>query len=278
MKIVTLSDHTKTMAEKAASQRKNAYDEALEAHDTAKAQRRSKILERKNRIRLSWQNRQWGQWALGVLAICLLPLPKVKPMPTLAKASQEEIRWNVGSEGEDRVEVYLERYLSNDWTLINGFLSSKGEIDKLLVGPGGVYSMEVKFVNGVVSCNATTWWRDRVDNYGNIVKRNVPIADKGGRSPARQLNEATDQLQRHLDRVFGKGRVRRAVLLSHEKSAIGRLDNPGVDLVATLRNFDVLGFVGKEQHLDAQAREKVVQAISYEHEMYNSLRKMKKAA
>lgn len=145
---------------------------------------------------------------------------------------------------------HLSRLLGDEWTLIMGYKNPKGEVDQILVGPSGVFALEIKFINGTVHCDGDRWWRDKCDRYGNLVETNVPIADKRGRGPSRQLNEAEDSLQQFLSRRIGEGRVRRAVVLSHDASRIGTVLDVRVDLVTTLATWDVRSFVGAPTVLD----------------------------
>jgi len=270
MRTITLSDHTKTMAERAAQSRETSYQQQVHAYEGAMSARIQKVRERKGRLQDAWRARQWLRVIQHVVVLCAFPLPSVPPVPKMEAVSHEERRWTSGGEGEDLVAKYLERYLHDDWTLISGYVNNRGEIDKLLVGPSGVFAIEVKYLNGRISCTPNGWWRDKYDNYGNLVNSAIPIADKGGRSPSRQVNEAADQLQKFLDRNLGPGRVRRAVLLSHEKSTIERLDDTSVELICRLMDLDVKGFVGTSQDLSPEGVAKVVKLIEQDHAYYAS--------
>ena len=89
-------------------------------------------------------------------------------------------------------------------------------------------------MNGRVSCNGDSWWRDKYDKYGNLVETNVPITDKRGRGPSAQVNDASDKLQEFLQKRGVTLRIARAIVFSHPSSAIGMIKGQTVDLVATL--------------------------------------------
>ena len=72
---------------------------------------------------------------------------------------------------------HLARLFDDRWTLVGGYRNAKGELDQLLVGPNGLMAIEIKFINGRVSCDGDRWWRDKYDRYGNLVERALPIVD-----------------------------------------------------------------------------------------------------
>ncbi len=50
-----------------------------------------------------------------------------------------------GVAAEDQMTVALQR-LSDDWLLFRGYVNRRGEVDHLVVGPGGIWAIEVKGV------------------------------------------------------------------------------------------------------------------------------------
>jgi hypothetical protein len=84
------------------------------------------------------------------------------------RAGREEIVWASGNQGERRVSEFLSSQLSGDWVLISGYKNSKGEIDQILLGPRGIFAIEIKFLNGVIHCDGDLWQRDKYDKYGNL--------------------------------------------------------------------------------------------------------------
>lgn len=260
------------MADQAAENRAIAFRSELRAHEESKQARHEKRKERRSKLINAWRARSFTGVVTAAIAILFGRLPPVHAAPISQGASRDELVWSKGGEGEQRVAEFLKLHLNDDWTLISGYKNAKGEIDQLLVGPTGVFAIEIKYVNGTVHCNGSSWWRDKSDKYGNVVETNIPIADKRGRSPSKQLNEATDQLQAFLDRNFGKGYIRRAVVLSHDMSKCGQLTNTGVDLVATLANFDIWNFVGRESVLDKAAVKSIIEVIKKDHAHYESKR------
>jgi hypothetical protein len=129
--------------------------------------------------------------------------------------------------------------------------------------------MEVKFVNGKVFCDGDKWWRDKYDNYGNLVETAVPIADKRGRGPSAQVNAAADRLQSFLSKRSSVQRVARAVVFSHDASDIGRICNQTVDIVATLGQLSLKAIAeALPSELAGIRPDQIVSLISKDHEFH----------
>lgn len=268
MKIVILSDHTQDKVQEAAGRRQAEYDDAMKVREDALRARQQRKDHYLAQLRMAWRARQWWAVVSGAMTVAFGALPHVPGRPVLRSAERDEIVYERGGEGEKRVRDHLARLLGDEWTLIMGYKNPKGEVDQILVGPSGVFALEIKFINGTVHCDGDRWWRDKYDRYGNLVETSVPIADKRGRGPSRQLNEAADSLQQFLSRRIGEGRVRRAVVLSHDASRIGTVLDVRVDLVTTLATWDVRSFVSAPTVLDDEGVSHIVDTIRQDHDFH----------
>ena len=143
-----------------------------------------------------------------------------------------------GIEGEQRVQTKLSA-LSDEFTLLQGYKNQKGEIDQVLVGPHGIICLEIKNVNGKISCVGDSWWRDKFDKFDNLDEKNVPIKDRGGRGPSLQVNAAAQVLQNFIDKRTGIKHVFRAVVFSHESSMLNEVKSHTVDVVTDLKTFHI---------------------------------------
>ena len=156
--------------------------------------------------------------------------------------------------------------------------NQKGEIDLIAVGASGIVAMEVKYINGVVHCDGDQWNRDKYDDWGNLVERGLPIKDHGGRAPSRQVNESADVLQNFLQRHGMPARILRVVVLSHEKSRVGQVQNQTVDWICRLRKLDLALFCrGRCTKNSAEDIEKAVSLIQQDHADHNKGRRMSTA-
>ncbi|MDH4482710.1 MAG: nuclease-related domain-containing protein [Rhodoferax sp.] len=237
MKIVVLSDHSQTQANAAAGKRQADFEWGRANYEAQRALldlRKSSLAAKSKAL---WSEQRYFAWLFSFVPR-LLDLFSVKPAPPVKEEAQrDEMVWNAGADGEQRVKDAMDRQLGDEWVAVSGYKNPGGEIDLLLVGPDGVLAIEIKFLNGEVSCEGDRWWRNKSDKYGNVVERNVPIADKGGRGPSEQVNAAASRLQRFLAERSPLEYVHCAVVLSHPLSSIGVLRSVTVDAVATLDSF-----------------------------------------
>jgi hypothetical protein len=264
--IITLSDHTATLLNQAEMGRRVAYLADLEQYDLARKRLEHGREVASETLRSAWRDRRiWGKSG-GLLDWRRAMRVSPPTAPRLQDAGDREQIWSAGNEGEELVLNELKRRLNGTWTVLKGYVNQKGEIDLVAVGPSGIVAMEVKNVSGVVHCTGDEWNRDKYDNYGNLVQGGVPIKDKGGRAPSRQLNEAADALQYFLQRHEMSARVLRVVVIAHSSSKIGSVQNQTVDWICTLRDLDLDMFCRGRCNQNSTAEiEKAVSLIRQNH-------------
>jgi hypothetical protein len=146
-----------------------------------------------------------------------------------------------GIAGEKIVSEFFMRALDKRWTVIEGFLGGKGEIDFILIGPLGVFAIEVKSHNGVVSCNGDEWTLTRPNG------ERLALKDNGGRSPSQQITETATWLENELRKVGHEVRIPKAIILAHPKARVESVANLNIDSLIMLgatedfRKFLALG-------------------------------------
>ena len=273
MRHIILSTHVADQSRAAANQREAEDAAAMKRYTdkmTARAQQAATLREESQR---AFRQRRILAWLASLLARlwhAFSPRPQA-PIPT-AVSSEEDV-WNAGEMGEQRVIAALNRILPDDWFLLTGYRNPRGEIDQLLMGPAGILAIESKFINGKIFCNGDKWWRDRYDNYGNLVEAGKLIADKQGRGPSVQVNAAADRLQEYLTKRAPIRSVARAVVFSHEASRIGLLSNLTVDLVATLPQLNHTAIIAAmKSDLAGMTPAQVVELIRRDHEYHQRAR------
>jgi len=239
MRLLTLSNHTQDQVSAAAKRRQSEYEAGIESYKQHTQRRTAKSAALRQSAAHARDHRQYLAWLgfqLSRLFHALSPMPNA---PRKAQASRDEVVWQAGSDGEQRVIDALSYRLTDDWVAISGYRNPGGEVDLLVVGPPGVMAVEIKYLNGQVHCDGDRWWRDKYDKYGNQVETALPITDRGGRGPSAQVNAAAERLQRFLSERTSIRRVLRAVVFSHEASRLGALQRVNVDAVALAHSFDV---------------------------------------
>lgn len=253
----------------AAGRRQADYTAGIETYKQQIHQRAGKSDALRRSAAHAWDDRRYLAWIgfhFSRLFHAMSPMPS---LPQKAQASRDEIVWQAGSDGEQRVIDALATWLSDDWVAVSGYRNSGGEVDLLLVGPPGVMAVEIKYVNGEIHCDGDRWWRDKYDKYGNLVELSLPIADRAGRGPSAQVNASADRLQRFLSERTPLRRVLRAVVFSHDASRLGALHRVTVDEVAVVDSLNVLSVFQRAMQNGSQAPvDELVRLIQQDHRFH----------
>ena len=274
MKQIVLSDHVNAQLQAVRYARSAGFQKQEEAYFERLAQHRRKLSERRDAIAQAWSTRRAGKLLWAILGWLWLKLRGEPGKPVYHGGGDDEAVWRSGEEGERSAAGFFGRTLSDDWTLLSGYYNPRGEIDLILVGPDGVFAVEIKHINGVVHCHGDAWWRDKYDRYGNRVEAGIPIQDRGGRSPSRQLNEPADRLAQRLEKLGGIEHVHRVVLLTHERARIGEMHALTVNAVASLHDLHPREILAvSKQTLSAEQVGKVVEWIRADHRFHQQRRK-----
>jgi hypothetical protein len=252
MQHIVLSDHTADQIKKRQAERENNYNAAV-AEYTGKLQVRQARIDSLVELRTRAKEQGRRLRAAGyTYEILFARLGKTfeawRDRPVMAQAGLDDVLWKNGHEGEERVRDHFGQHLDDSWTWLGGYHNSGGEIDAILVGSSGIYAMEIKNYRGVIECDGDEWWRDKYDNWGNLVRRHEPIADRGGRGPSQQVNDPADRLEAFLARTAGAGRrISRVVVFSDETATMGAARNVTVDGIYLLRDWDVRATLDRSQ-------------------------------
>ena len=272
MQVIELSNHPGDMlhdlaVRRHAGQRRTAarYEDALIQHQA----RVQTIRVQRDRAR---QNHQWLTWLRLIVAVWTERRhAPAKPAGPQGNDTDTEEKIRAGIAGEQLVATELGRALDDDWTLLRGYRNRRGEIDHVLLGPRGLFAIEVKNINATVSIDGDRWRADKYDNYGNLVEQRE-VADRKGRSPSEQLNEPAAELERFLHERGQRVTVQRVVILAHKRSRIGPRRHPTVH-VGTSTDY-VLSLVhDSNQELDERHRAEAERLIRRDHDFYERRRR-----
>ncbi len=286
MRKIILSDHAADQLLKRELRRQEDFDRKVAIFEKDTQAREESILHEQNRYANRIENeKKHLREALSTKA----PLPLLRsivkigfttifkrpeiPPPLLIPIKQREdvqdhIR-KIGRDGETSVDTRLSRLLEDDWTIIAGYCNRGGEIDRILVGPNGVFSIEVKHMKGHISCDGDVWTRDIYDKYDNLVDHGDPIKDRTGRSPAQQLNAPSRLLEQQLCRTYPLLKIVRLIVFTHERSRLAHIVDATVDEVLVLSTWEPtetlsrLNLVFRDSDVP-----KIVNIIKRDHEYY----------
>jgi hypothetical protein len=236
MRLVELSNHPGRLLRDIHRQRgargrraQAAYAQEVAAHGKALEQARAR------RDEALAGHRLW-EWIRAIFAVWARrrEVPRA-PVPAGAPSGQEE-SIAAGMAGERQVAADLGTVLGDEWVLFRGYRNGRGEIDHLLLGPGGLFAIEVKYHNATVYINGDDWRFEKFDRYGNQVEHGR-IEDRTGRSPSAQLNEPADELARFLASRGPAISVARIVILNHPRSRVGSQRNLSVRVTTSSRDI-----------------------------------------
>lgn len=174
--------------------------------------------------------RRWWTWLRAVLTS--RQKATSRPVPGSPQDPDRRERIQAGRAGEQSVADRLGAVLGDEWLLFRGYCNRRGEIDLLLLGPGGLVAVEVKNLNATVSCDGDRWTFVRYDRYGNVVRDGV-IEDARGRSPSRQVNDSASALADFLLTRGYSVAIERVVLLTHDRAQLGRCVRPTVRIATS---------------------------------------------
>ena len=210
------------------------------------------------RQRQATQQHKRGLWSR------LLLIFQRKRRAPHAQTDDIEQKIRAGIAGEQLVATELGRTLGDDWILLRGYRNRRGEIDHLLLGPKGLWAIEVKNINATIHIDGNRWRADKYDNYGNLVEQRL-IEDRTGRSPSEQLNEPADELERFLRERGQRITVQRVVVLTHKKSRIGPRRHPTVHVGTS--TGELLSLITKTNNtLDERHQADVQRLIRRDHD------------
>jgi hypothetical protein len=264
MRLMVLSDHVADMrAERQSPGRRNSveYQRKLAAHRRWVAE----AIERRDVARRRRRPFAWLRWALESRRRQRAPGPQRTADPGVAAGLGA---LDAGAEGEREVADVLNRALGRDWILFKGYRNARGEIDYLILGPAGLFAVEVKYVNGTFRITPSRWTYVKIDKYGIAHEEHV-LADAGDRPPHRQLGDPARQLAEFLARRGHPVRVQPVVLLNHPRARIAYLDeNLGVPVLTSTRQLAAL-VLAAGGSLGASERAEIAALVERDHRFHD---------
>jgi hypothetical protein len=271
MRFVRLSDHPGDMLAEARRAREAAGGAAGERYRRELAAREARIAEARERRDKSRAERDFLSWLRWGLIAWWRRLARRPPRPAALAPSHGEEAIKGGIKGEQEVADVLRGALSDAWTLIKGYRNRRGEIDYLLLGPGGMLAIEVKYVNGTFAVTRERWRYVRYDNYGNQVGAGL-LQDARRRPPNVQLAEPLAALEQFLASRGHSVRMRPVVLLNHPKARVSHLEpDVGAEvLTSTARLRDLVR--AAEAQLDAGKLAEIERLIVRDHHFHEDRR------
>lgn len=158
--------------------------------------------------------------------------------------------------------------LSDDWILLRGYRNGRGETDAVVIGPSGLWAVEVKNYNASLTVDGNRWSYQRLDRRGKVVDEKLAV-DGSGRSWARQVIDVAEDLSRWLIRNHQSVTVHTAVILTHERARVAACRDPEVDLVSTDTGDLLRAMARAETPLTARDCSRIAELIRRDHRYHN---------
>jgi hypothetical protein len=271
MRIVELSNHPGDMLNEASRRRQTADRRAHSRYEDALIRHQAQVQTARVKRDRARQHRQWWAWLRLALAVWTEKRRAPRPPARNTEPTDAEERIRAGIAGEQLVAAELGRALTDDWTLLHGYHNRRGEIDHLLLGPRGLFAIEVKNINATVHVHGDRWHADKYDNYGNLVEQR-PITDRKGRSPSEQLNESATELERFLQQRGQRVTAQRIVVLTHRRSRLAPGSHPTVSVATS--TVAVLSLLNESrQELDHKQLAELQRLIQRDHDFHEKSRR-----
>jgi hypothetical protein len=190
--------------------------------------------------------------ALG-LAVFATSLAYFIPDQFTKKIDKQIEAYRLGEEGEDRTVQMIIQALDGNWTLIRNVSlpgRNKGDLDIVLVGPPGVWSLEVKNLRGEYRNIGETW------EYRKGKKWKTSPAN-----PSRQAFKNAIRLGNFLKADNLKVYVNATVVWANEESPLF-VENPSTAVWLYNRLPDELGNIWHGEKLSEAERRKIVEKFN----------------
>lgn len=169
----------------------------------------------------------------------------------LREVEKEIENYQKGQEGEDRVVERMRRSLDETWTLVRNvdLPGYRADIDLVLIGPFGVWALEVKALEGIYR-NVGEQWEFWSSNRWKPLKRN----------PSRQAKRNAGRLASFLRADGIKQWVEPAVVWANPGSRLS-VENPMVAVWTLDRLPEELGNLWRSQEMEEAARRRTIEKL-----------------
>jgi hypothetical protein len=189
---------------------------------------------------------------LGFLALFTWLIYFIPDQITKRLDSQIEL-FRFGEEGEERTVQMIIQALDGNWSLFRNVTlpgRSKGDLDIVLVGPPGVWVLEVKNLRGDYRNIGETWEYQQGKNWKSA-----------SANPGRQAKKNAGHLAEFLRADHLDTWVNPAVIWANEASPLF-VENPSTAVWLFNRVPDELGNIWQQEKLSEEERKKIAEKLN----------------
>lgn len=187
-----------------------------------------------------------------VVAGGALLLPTALERLIIRRLDEQIENYRRGDEGEERVVEKARRALDGQWTLFRNVMlpGRRGDLDVVLVGPSGIWAIEVKALRGQYRNRGETWEQQSGSRWRRI-----------RRNPSSQARRRAAALAEFLKADGIKTYVHVAIAWANEESQI-LVEDPTVPIWTLDRLEDELGNLWDGQRLGAREQQRIVEKLT----------------
>jgi len=161
--------------------------------------------------------------------------------------------FNGGWTGEKQVAQHLNKTLNDDYYLINDLYLREGggDIDHVVLAPGGIFVLETKNWSGNVTCSGDEWQRRGKRNFNS--------------SPSRQVKRNAQKIQHIIDRsqtLRPMGIWVEGIVVLTNRSASVQLNNPAVPILKLQQLPEYISSKGGSRRFSRDQLEAIAKEIT----------------
>lgn len=198
-----------------------------------------------------------AQWVTVIVAFGLMLLGGwlIASIPEqITKRLDKQIEdYRLGQEGEDNVVQLIVQALDGSWHVFRNVVipgRNKADLDLVLVGPPGVWALEVKNFRGEFRNQGETWEYMRGKTWKAASK-----------NPSRQANNNSLRLKNFLKADGINAFVNSAIIWANSEGKLA-IENPTVTVWQYSRLADELGNIWQGEKLSEPERNKIIEKLT----------------
>jgi hypothetical protein len=157
MRLISLSDHADDKLDRARQEGQAAPARKHEQYQRELAAFHRFLADARQQRDRAWTQRRPLPWLGCAPVVWRLRRAQQPRSPAPRLPDRDEGAREGGVHGEQEVADVLGPALKDAWALVKGYRNPRGEIDYLLLGPGGLFAVEVKYVNGTFTITRDRW-------------------------------------------------------------------------------------------------------------------------
>lgn len=171
----------------------------------------------------------------------------------IKRLDKQKDNYRKGEEGEKRVEQIMRQALDGNWSLFRNVIlpgRKKTDLDAVLVGPPGVWVLEVKTFTGIYR-NIGEHWEYRIGNKWKLHSK----------SPSRQAKNNAARLSEFFKADHISQWVIPAVIWANQESQL-TIENPSISVWSLQRLPDELGNIWHGNPIPESQRKQIIDKLT----------------